>query len=461
MINNNKWPRPHENPGGWPPESEERTNGLLILEQPASLTPIDEVRVVKKGRNDPLMARESVVSDMEAGIDEDMAIQQQTVYGPLPGSGNDGETRATPTQLGGNSYAAVAVSMDNMNRGKSASCTYVEDEVVVLDEDVRVDSSSPIPSICFLNMVHNQVDHNMRNTIIVRLLGCSIGYATLCSHIQSLWKLVGEIKIIGDSATKDNVVVVDDTLEDDGEGSKDLYGPWMVVDKRRRRAVGRRAKSLGIYGPTSGSRFGVLSDTVENNNPSGGVVIRDMESEKLPILVSGNERPKAGEYRVTLKNTTYLLSNPDKKAKVLKKASNATKVILTIDGKDATVVPHNARISKGTHGAISIIEQGFEKVPNVGVRIGKSRVASSKGLKGTVRIGLGVRKRSNARLPLVDRSLNVDVGLHEVRPKSRPVTAHSSHVVHTSDREDSLYDARWDDMVEDEEYEGTSGSLSQ
>ncbi|KAK8705397.1 hypothetical protein V6N13_049000 [Hibiscus sabdariffa] len=332
------------------------------------------------------MARESVVSDMEAGIDEDMAIQQQTVYGPLPGSGNDGETRATPTQLGGNSYAAVAVSMDNMNRGKSASC---------------------------------------------------------------------------DSATKDNVVVVDDTLEDDGEGSKDLYGPWMVVDKRRRRAVGRRAKSLGIYGPTSGSRFGVLSDTVENNNPSGGVVIRDMESEKLPILVSGNERPKAGEYRVTLKNTTYLLSNPDKKAKVLKKASNATKVILTIDGKDATVVPHNARISKGTHGAISIIEQGFEKVPNVGVRIGKSRVASSKGLKGTVRIGLGVRKRSNARLPLVDRSLNVDVGLHEVRPKSRPVTAHSSHVVHTSDREDSLYDARWDDMVEDEEYEGTSGSLSQ
>ncbi|KAK8598810.1 hypothetical protein V6N13_076756 [Hibiscus sabdariffa] len=191
----------------------------------------------------------------------------------------------------------------------------------------------------------------------------------------------------------------------------------MVVDKRHRRVVGRPSKSVGISIPTSGSRFGVLLDNVENNNLSGGVVLRDMELERLYVLASGSERPKAVEYHVTPKNVTYLISNPDKKAKVPNKASSTAKVIPTIDGKDAIVVPHN---------------------------VGIATVASCqfKGLKGNVRKGLGVRKPSVSRLPLVDRSLNVDVGFHEVRSKSRQVTAHSSHVVHVSDGEDSLFDAR-------------------
>ncbi|KAK8598809.1 hypothetical protein V6N13_076755 [Hibiscus sabdariffa] len=94
---------------------------------------IEDMRIVNSGgfeeinelgRKKPVVARESAVTDMEAEIDEDMAIQQQTVHGSLTGSGNDEETRVSSAQLGGKSYAAVVASTDGMNREKRSSCVH-------------------------------------------------------------------------------------------------------------------------------------------------------------------------------------------------------------------------------------------------------------------------------------------------------------------------------------------------
>ncbi|KAL4339458.1 hypothetical protein GQ457_08G033150 [Hibiscus cannabinus] len=49
-----------------------------------------------------------------------------------------------------------------------------DDEVLIMEEDIFVDKSGVIPSIQFSDRVHDQVDKNMRNAIIVRLLGRNI-----------------------------------------------------------------------------------------------------------------------------------------------------------------------------------------------------------------------------------------------------------------------------------------------
>ncbi|KAL4366250.1 hypothetical protein GQ457_05G014610 [Hibiscus cannabinus] len=56
-----------------------------------------------------------------------------------------------------------------------------------MEEDVIMDESGAIPSIQFSDKVHDQVDHNMCNAIIIHLLGRTIGYKTLEARIHARW----------------------------------------------------------------------------------------------------------------------------------------------------------------------------------------------------------------------------------------------------------------------------------
>ncbi|KAL4289988.1 hypothetical protein GQ457_14G021980 [Hibiscus cannabinus] len=70
------------------------------------------------------------------------------------------------------------------------------DKVIVLYEDYIVSDSGEFPNIKFSNRVHDQIDSNMKNVIIVRLLGLNIGYGTLLNRVHAMWKPKGEIHLI-------------------------------------------------------------------------------------------------------------------------------------------------------------------------------------------------------------------------------------------------------------------------
>ncbi|KAE8664908.1 hypothetical protein F3Y22_tig00112738pilonHSYRG00917 [Hibiscus syriacus] len=69
-------------------------------------------------------------------------------------------------------------------------------EQTIPKKDVIVDRSNKIPMIKFSDMFHDQIDTNMRNILVVRLLGWPIGFKALWSFIQELWKPMGELHLI-------------------------------------------------------------------------------------------------------------------------------------------------------------------------------------------------------------------------------------------------------------------------
>ncbi|KAK8494328.1 hypothetical protein V6N11_048020 [Hibiscus sabdariffa] len=93
-------------------------------------------------------------------------------------------------------YAIKLVSTGkNVQEGNDIS-GFLEQEVIITTEDIIVNNTGLIPSIHFSDKVHDQIDHNMRNSLIVRLVGRSIRFKTLQSRMLALWKPVGNIQLI-------------------------------------------------------------------------------------------------------------------------------------------------------------------------------------------------------------------------------------------------------------------------
>ncbi|KAL4324940.1 hypothetical protein GQ457_11G023650 [Hibiscus cannabinus] len=156
---------PYGNPSGRPPEESIPNVFAPQYERPASPTPLEGQSLAKKDSCDALKARKS-------------------------------QLHSESSTLGKATYASVVdKDSSHSNTAKSGS-KFVEEEVEVLAEDVIIDKSEPIPSIRFSNRVHERIDRNMRNAIIVRLLGRSIGYATLLNKMRAMWNPEGDIQLI-------------------------------------------------------------------------------------------------------------------------------------------------------------------------------------------------------------------------------------------------------------------------
>ncbi|KAL4323145.1 hypothetical protein GQ457_11G004460 [Hibiscus cannabinus] len=94
------------------------------------------------------------------------------------------------------SYANMAARNPTSPEKSSESLTFPEDDIVVLEDDYTIDRSGKIPAIKFSSRIHEQIDHNMRNTIIVRLLDRNIGFKTMYGRLLMLWKLIGRFQLI-------------------------------------------------------------------------------------------------------------------------------------------------------------------------------------------------------------------------------------------------------------------------
>ncbi|KAK8507616.1 hypothetical protein V6N12_017909 [Hibiscus sabdariffa] len=194
-------------------------------------------------------------------------------------------------------------------------------EVVVLVEDYVIDRYGLFHSIKFSERVHEHIDNNMRNTIIVSLLGRLIGYKTLLFLIHAIWKPLGELQLIdldnfyflvrfenevdyskvltevvgrvvrvdyntqegergrislpwqygpllpciGEKMTEvvsqpDVGRVVVEHIEASSSRAEDLYEPWMLVDTRRRRST-----------PSNGGSTPVESGWITNDSNGGSM----------------------------------------------------------------------------------------------------------------------------------------------------------------------------------------------
>ena len=67
---------------------------------------------------------------------------------------------------------------------------------VLEDVDVKVLQDDGLPTIIFFDRAQRLMADSMRNYVVVKLLGMSIGYQTLWTRIHTLWKPTGEIKIV-------------------------------------------------------------------------------------------------------------------------------------------------------------------------------------------------------------------------------------------------------------------------
>ncbi|KAL4340929.1 hypothetical protein GQ457_08G016820 [Hibiscus cannabinus] len=150
----------------------------ITLERHGSPVAMLDQRATKKGRNQEVDAHETDVSMMEAG---------DTLNG-------------TPRPM-----------VDDL-------------DVEVLEEDVLVDNDGLMPKISFSKKVHCSIDQKLTNSVVIRLLGRTIGYRTLLNIIELLWKPRGEIRLID---LDNDYYLVRFALAEDCE--KVLTGgPWVI-----------------------------------------------------------------------------------------------------------------------------------------------------------------------------------------------------------------------------------------
>ncbi|KAL4319053.1 hypothetical protein GQ457_18G007360 [Hibiscus cannabinus] len=151
-----------------------------VLERPAS--PLGEdSRASKK-----VCGLQSESVDGVVAMDEVLEVRQQS---PVGHPGLDMGQVPKPA-----TYASV-VSGASEKVATGIGLNGMED-FVLLEEDCVVDNSGPYPSIEFSERVHTLIDVSMSHSVIVRLVGRSIGYRTLLSRVRSLWQLKGEFQLV-------------------------------------------------------------------------------------------------------------------------------------------------------------------------------------------------------------------------------------------------------------------------
>ncbi|KAE8704604.1 hypothetical protein F3Y22_tig00110450pilonHSYRG00928 [Hibiscus syriacus] len=99
-----------------------------------------------------------------------------------------------------------------------------DDDVQLLEGDVEVDRSGPYPMIQFSERVHETIDRNMGQTVIVRMLGKSVGYRALWNKIHTLWKPQGKIQMID---LENEYYLIKLELESDYITAL-IEGPWVI-----------------------------------------------------------------------------------------------------------------------------------------------------------------------------------------------------------------------------------------
>ncbi|KAL4291217.1 hypothetical protein GQ457_14G013430 [Hibiscus cannabinus] len=191
-------------------------NSPIALERPASPSPQEEQPIIKKNKNEGgIVANfDESAMDAEVGDGPQRFVPDGNHVGEKPDSGVGKSV----------TYASVTTKLISDGSKPKSTTASIDEEVIILEDDVILNRKEKIPSIQFSNRVHDQVDRSMRNAIIVRLFGRTVGFKTLWSRIHALWKPVGELQLI--DLDNNNFLV---RFTNEGDYTKVLtQGPWTI-----------------------------------------------------------------------------------------------------------------------------------------------------------------------------------------------------------------------------------------
>ncbi|KAK8652849.1 hypothetical protein V6N13_126872 [Hibiscus sabdariffa] len=264
--------------GGRPPESIPHVTFNQPLERVGSPLAAEDQPVVKRGRNNFVAMDNMEVSEsMEMEADGMLSTKEREA------PAGDASTGTQPRV----SYTHVV--RDSL-RGKDHTPIFEDlnqDKIIVRDEDCVVDHLGRFPRISFAESVHAQVDLTSISTVTGPTLeSCNI------------------------------------------TSSKELFGPWMVVDNRRRRTPPYKPsggrQDLVVTEPR-GSRFAVLDSgaTVEDMI-TGGVEVSPQASDELaPTVTDVQVAPGPGIVRTA----TFGAETPQRKPKSSSASSSRIETI--------------------------------------------------------------------------------------------------------------------------------------
>ncbi|KAL4303812.1 hypothetical protein GQ457_10G007530 [Hibiscus cannabinus] len=235
----------------------------------------------------------------------------------------------------------------------------IDEEVVILEEDVILNREEKIPSIHFSNRVHDQVDQNMRNAIILRILDRTIEYTGIQKTLNTFKTQSNETGGVGQL----NKVNVQEEVSEDK-----LFGPWMVVESCRRQ-INTEDQSNVITkvgeNAAGGSRFGILQVD---------------EDEKVIQVADLNQGGK-----MHLQSVAPMVQ-PNK-------GENAGQTGISIDpNKNVNSMVHKHSLTSGLHTAIIIQEKGAMATGISGTKEKRLRNIGTKTMLGTIGRNFNGRK---------------------------------------------------------------------
>ncbi|KAK8986465.1 hypothetical protein V6N11_010021 [Hibiscus sabdariffa] len=270
---------------------------------------------------------------------------------------------STETQHMG-SYANVVRDSLRGKDHKQVAEDLCPDKIIVRDEDCVVDHSGRFPRISF---------------------------AETCPQLSKSVPPVNETpsisKITGPALDSCN-----------NTSSKELFGPWMVVDNRRRRTPQNKPsggrQDMVARGPR-GSRFAVLDSdaTVADTITREVEVFPQISDEVAPT----GKDVQVGSGPGIVQTVTFGVETPQRKPKSSSASSSRFETIPMEPGNAITVVEHRPHGASKDHQAVSLLEQGHG---SNGVDTGKSQAGRGfklKSAKDNGRQGLMIRKLSPAK----------------------------------------------------------------
>ncbi|XP_050217298.1 uncharacterized protein LOC126668126 [Mercurialis annua] len=111
------------------------------------------------------------------------------------------------------------------DRERAGSLAGDFEEFTVSDSDVVVYREGSMPSITFSNRVQEELSKQWKATVIVKLLGRSIGYRSLCNRLESMWNFTQGFDVI--DLENDYFLV---KLKSGGDVEAVLTGgPWVML----------------------------------------------------------------------------------------------------------------------------------------------------------------------------------------------------------------------------------------
>ncbi|MBA0826758.1 hypothetical protein Goarm_011581 [Gossypium armourianum] len=111
-----------------------------------------------------------------------------------------------------------------VNKMRDATCLLDYDDLEILEGDVKVSTDGPYPKIFFSEHVHEILDKSMKQIVVVRFLGRTIGYKALINRIQALWKPIWDFQVI--NIENDYELVKFSMIHDYTKAL--TKGPWVV-----------------------------------------------------------------------------------------------------------------------------------------------------------------------------------------------------------------------------------------